>query len=80
MAAIYASGRRTEQLAKLKCPTLVVHGLDDTLISPSGGERTAELISGAKLLMVEDMGHDLPRPLWSAFVDAVVDHAAQVVA
>jgi pimeloyl-ACP methyl ester carboxylesterase len=80
MAAIYASGRRTEQLAKLTCPTLVVHGLDDTLISPSGGERTAELIPSAKLLMVKDMGHDLPRPLWPAFVDAVVGHIAQVVA
>ncbi len=78
MAAIYASGRRTEQLAKLSIPTLVVHGLDDTLITPSGGERTAELIPDAKLLMLQDMGHDLPRPLWPVFVDAVVEHVASV--
>lgn len=78
MAAIYASGSRAEQLALLSCPTLVIHGLDDTLITTSGGERTAELIPGAKLMLVDDMGHDLPRPLWPVFVDAVVEHVASV--
>jgi len=73
LAAIYASGNRSEKLAQLNVPTLVVHGVDDTLITPSGGERTAELIPGAKLMMVEDMGHDLPKPLWPAFVNAVVE-------
>ncbi|MFM9137605.1 MAG: alpha/beta fold hydrolase, partial [Actinomycetota bacterium] len=71
LAAIYASGNRSEKLAQLNVPTLVVHGVDDTLITPSGGQRTAELIPGAKLMMVEDMGHDLPKPLWGSFVDAV---------
>jgi pimeloyl-ACP methyl ester carboxylesterase len=71
LAAIYASGNRSEHLAKLNIPTLVVHGVDDTLITPSGGERTAELIPGAKYMLVEDMGHDLPRPLWPSFVEAV---------
>ncbi len=78
MAAIYASGSRAQQLALLSCPTLVIHGLDDTLITISGGERTAELIPGAKLMLVEDMGHDLPRQLWPVFVDAVVEHVASI--
>ncbi len=71
LAAVYASGSRAEQLQLLTVPTLVVHGLDDTLISPSGGQRTAELIPNARLLMLEDMGHDLPRPLWPTFISAV---------
>ncbi len=71
MAAIYASGSRADGLRQLNVPTLVVHGKDDTLIAPSGAERTAELIRGARLLMVDDMGHDLPRPLWPDFVAAV---------
>jgi pimeloyl-ACP methyl ester carboxylesterase len=71
LAAIYASLSRAEGLKKLNVPTLVVHGSDDTLIAPSGGQRTAELIPNARLLMLEDMGHDLPRPLWPAFVAAV---------
>lgn len=72
LAAIYASGRRTEQLRAVKTPTLVVHGKDDTLITPSGGERTADLIPNAKFELVDDMGHDLPEPLWGKFVDLVV--------
>ena len=60
MAAIYASGSRAEGLQKLQVPTLVIHGTEDQLITPSGGERTAELIPNSTLLMVEDMGHDMP--------------------
>lgn len=71
LAAIYATGSRADGLQKLNVPTLVIHGLDDTLLTPSGGQRTAELIPNARLLMIEDMGHDLPRPLWPTFVSAV---------
>ena len=71
LAAIYASGRRTEALAVLKTPTLVLHGNDDTLISPFAGKRTAEIIPGAKLVLVDDMGHDIPQPLWPHIVDTV---------
>jgi len=71
LAAIYASGDRTEALTRLDVPTLVIHGRDDTLISPEGGFRTAEAIPGARLLYVSDMGHDLPRPLWPVLVEAI---------
>jgi len=71
LAAIYASGRRTDALAALKTPTLVLHGNDDTLISPFAGKRTAEIIPGAKLVLVDDMGHDIPQPLWPHIVDTV---------
>lgn len=78
MAAIYASGSRAEGLQKLQVPTLVIHGTDDQLITPSGGERTAELIPNSTLLMVDDMGHDLPQPLWPLFIDAISKHTALV--
>ena len=71
LAAIYASGDRSDALARLDVPTLVIHGRDDTLIAPEGGFRTADLIPGARLLFVSDMGHDLPRPLWPLLVDAI---------
>ncbi|MEO8363174.1 MAG: alpha/beta hydrolase [Ilumatobacteraceae bacterium] len=73
LAAIYATGSRAEALQKLNVPTLVIHGMDDTLLTPSGGQRTADLIPNAKLLLIEDMGHDLPRPLWPTFVSAVTE-------
>jgi len=78
MAAIYASGSRAEGLQKLEVPTLVIHGTDDQLITPSGGERTAELIPNSTLIMVDDMGHDMPQPLWPFYLDAISKHTALV--
>lgn len=76
LAAIYASGRRTEGLKALNVPTLVIHGTDDTLISPSGGIRAAELIPNARLEIIDDMGHDLPPPLWPRITGAIVSHVS----
>ena len=64
-----------EALRNLTIPTLVIHGRDDTLLTPSGGERTAELIPGSVFMFVTDMGHDLPTPLWPLYVDAITSHA-----
>jgi pimeloyl-ACP methyl ester carboxylesterase len=74
MAAIVATGDRTERLRQLDVPMLVIHGRDDTLITPSGGLATAEAVPGAHLLFLSDMGHDLPEPLWPRIVDAVATH------
>lgn len=76
LAALYASGDRSEKLRSLTVPSLVLHGWDDTLIQPDGGIRTAELIPGAHLLMVADMGHDMPEPLWPLLINAITGHIA----
>ncbi|MFJ4013454.1 alpha/beta fold hydrolase [Streptomyces sp. NPDC090026] len=76
LGAMILSGSRAQALRGLRVPTLVVHGLDDTLIDPSGGRRTAELVPGAELLLIPDMGHDRPRELWPRLVDALVAHTA----
>jgi pimeloyl-ACP methyl ester carboxylesterase len=74
LAGVIASGDRSERLADLTTPTLVIHGCDDTLINPSGGLRTAELVPGSKLLLLKDMGHDLPEPLWPFVVEVIGAH------
>jgi pimeloyl-ACP methyl ester carboxylesterase len=79
LAAVASSGSRADRLPTVKAPTLVVHGRDDRLITPSGGERTAELIPGASLLLVADMGHDLPEPLWP-LLEAVITSHTQLAA
>jgi pimeloyl-ACP methyl ester carboxylesterase len=79
MGAILASGSRSEALQQVKVPTLVIHGRADTLVSLSGGERTAELIPGASLLVLNDMGHDLPEPLWPTVVDAIISHTTHAI-
>lgn len=77
LGAMIMDGSRAEDLTKLQIPTLVVHGLDDTLIDPSGGRRTAELIPGARLMLVPDMGHDRPRQLWDDLVTTIIDHTQE---
>jgi pimeloyl-ACP methyl ester carboxylesterase len=77
LAAIIASGDRTAELRHITAPTLVIHGTADTLISPSGGRATARAIPGAKQMMIEGMGHDLPRVLWPRLIDAFATHAAE---
>ncbi len=76
LAAIYASGDRTAALGTLDVPALVIHGRDDTLIKPDGGTATAEAIPGANLLLVGDMGHDIPPPLWELIVGAILGISA----
>ena len=61
LAAIMASGDRTAALRRVTAPTLVIHGTADRLVRPSGGRATARAVPGARLMLVEGMGHDLPR-------------------
>ena len=74
-APILASGSRKERLAAVKAPTLVIHGTVDPLVRPEGGKDTAASIPGAKLLMIEGMGHALPIPMWPQIIDAIDKHA-----
>ncbi len=71
MAIRASAAGRADRLRAVTVPTLVMHGSADTLITPSGGERTAELIPGARFVLIEGMGHDYPPQLWRRWVDEV---------
>ena len=75
LRAILASGNRKERLRQVKAPTLVIHGTVDPLVRPEGGKDTAASIPGAKLLMIEGMGHAIPVPMWPRNIDAIATHA-----
>ena len=77
LAAIIASGERTERLRSVTAPTVVVHGTNDRLVNPSGGRATAKAIPGARLVRVEGMGHDLPRGAWPQIIGAITENAAR---
>jgi pimeloyl-ACP methyl ester carboxylesterase len=78
LAAVTADGNRKQRLRRITVPTLVIHGKDDRLVSPSGGKATAKTIPGARLLLLDDMGHDLPRPLWPKLIDAIVENTERL--
>jgi pimeloyl-ACP methyl ester carboxylesterase len=67
-------------LRDLQMPMLVIHGRDDTLITPEGGERTAELVPGSRYLLLSDMGHDTPEPLWPVLAEAIGGHVRTTLA
>jgi pimeloyl-ACP methyl ester carboxylesterase len=72
LAAIQASGDRSEALRGVTVPTVVLHGEADPLVQPAGGTATAEAVPGAKLVTYPGMGHDLPRDLWPDVVAEIV--------
>jgi pimeloyl-ACP methyl ester carboxylesterase len=80
LRAVLASGNRKERLRTVKAPTLVIHGTVDPLVRPEGGKDTAASIPGAKLLMIEGMGHAIPLPMWAEVIDAIDKHAHGAVA
>jgi pimeloyl-ACP methyl ester carboxylesterase len=58
-------------------PTLVIHGTLDPLVTPDGGQRTAEVVPGAELLMIEGMAHDLPVQVWQQVISAITTLASR---
>jgi pimeloyl-ACP methyl ester carboxylesterase len=70
--AVLASPDRTPGLRSLRVPTLVIHGREDPLVRLSGGEATAAAIPGSDLVVIDGMGHDLPRALWPRLTDLIL--------
>jgi pimeloyl-ACP methyl ester carboxylesterase len=75
LRAVLGSGSRKQRLASVTAPTLVIHGTVDPLVHPAGGKDTAASIPGAKLMMIESMGHAMPLPIWPQIIEAIADHA-----
>jgi pimeloyl-ACP methyl ester carboxylesterase len=74
MAAVAADRRRADELPRIKAPTLVVHGRDDPLVPVVCGVDTARRITGARLVTIPGMGHDLPPPVVARILDALLPH------
>ncbi|QYF92944.1 alpha/beta fold hydrolase [Massilia sp. PAMC28688] len=75
MLAIAASGERSGLLASIRVPTLVIHGAADPLVPLAAGIDTARLVPGARLEVIEGMGHDLPAQLIERIAALIDAHA-----
>ncbi|WP_337044817.1 alpha/beta fold hydrolase [Emticicia sp. 17c] len=71
---IAASGSRLHELYKIKAPTLVIHGTEDPLIPPVHASIYAPKIPDSKMLWVEGMGHQLPKPVLEIVMPAIIEH------
>lgn len=75
--AILANGDRRPSLATITAPTLVIHGAADPLIPVEAGRDTARSIPGARLQIIDGMGHDLPTGVWPTVVAAIAGQVRQ---
>jgi len=62
------------RLREISVPTLVIHGTDDPLFPPAHGEALAREIPGARLHIVDGLGHELPRWAWDEVLPLLIDH------
>ncbi len=77
-AAILASGSRVSLLARIGVPTLVIHGDADPLIPLAAGRHVQAHTPGARLEVIEGMGHDLPDALSPRIARLIAQHAERV--
>lgn len=75
MAAILAAPPRSPLLASVRVPATVIHGRLDPLLPLPHGEATARAIPGAKLVVIDSLAHDIPRPLWPELLGAITANA-----
>jgi pimeloyl-ACP methyl ester carboxylesterase len=75
LVASICSGSRRDRLGEITVPAVVLHGSADPLIDVSGGRATAAAIPGAKLIIIDGWGHDLPPGVWGHVADAITENA-----
>lgn len=74
LMAIFKSGDRSADVASIQASTLVIHGVDDTLVPPPHGVHTAELIEGSEFVLLEDMGHNMPDNVMPELISRMRGH------
>lgn len=61
-----------EVLKKITAPALIIHGTEDLIFHPDCGKDIADSIPGAKWLLIEGMGHFIPRELFDTISERMV--------
>jgi pimeloyl-ACP methyl ester carboxylesterase len=76
-SAVIASGSLARYDRQISAPTVVLHGRADKLQRPFGGRVVARAIRGARLVLFDGMGHDLPEQLWDRITGELTATFAQ---
>ena len=80
LMAIFKTGDRSDEVATIAAPTLVLHGADDGLVPPEHGRHTASLIPDSRFLLIEGMEHNMPEDIIPLLVDEMTAHMDAVEA
>ena len=73
---VEGGGAWRHRLGEIRVPTLVVHGTEDPLFPHPHGAALAREIPNARLLTLEQTGHEIPRETWDELVPAILAHTA----
>lgn len=76
-AAVLGSGSLRRYNHDTVAPTVVIHGRADKLMRPFGGRAVARAIDGARLVLFDGMGHDLPQQLWDQVIGVLTNNFAR---
>jgi pimeloyl-ACP methyl ester carboxylesterase len=79
LAAIIATGDFRPVLHKITAPTLVIHGAADPLAPVEAGRDSARNIKGARLEIIDDMAHDLPKKHLPRIAGLIAAHVKAAV-
>jgi pimeloyl-ACP methyl ester carboxylesterase len=72
--AILGTGSLMRYTRRITAPTVVIHGSEDPMVRPRNGRNVARAIEGARYVVVDGMGHDLPEPVWRPVVEALTEN------
>jgi pimeloyl-ACP methyl ester carboxylesterase len=59
-------------LGDIAVPALVLHGTEDPMFRPAHGEALAREVPGARLVLLEGAGHELPAQVWDQAITEIV--------
>lgn len=76
-SAVLGSGSLRRYNRRTTAPTVVIHGRADKLMRPFGGRAVAGAIDGARLVLFDGMGHDLPQQLWDQVIGVLANNFAK---
>ncbi|CAM4471938.1 Putative non-heme bromoperoxidase BpoC [Mycobacterium basiliense] len=75
--AVLGTGSLLGYSRAITAPTVVLHGSADPMVRPRNGRAVAAAIPGARFVVVDGMGHDLPRPVWRPILEALTENFSQ---
>jgi pimeloyl-ACP methyl ester carboxylesterase len=75
--AVLGTGSLLRFSKAITAPTVVVHGSHDPMLRPRNGRAVAAAIPGARYVVIDGMGHDLPEPVWRPIVETLTENFAR---
>ncbi len=74
--AVLGTGSLLGYSKAITAPTVVLHGSADPMLRPRNGRAVAAAIPGARFVVVDGMGHDLPEPVWRPIIETLTENFA----